>query len=170
MKEFDFKIGSIPGVFLVSTGISIITYITWRHIYSDTHFGSEYRAIRENPELAMVQGINPERIWLIIWGVSGSLACLAGSFICLWYKSTPLMGPWIMTPIFAASLLGGLDDHRGFFIGGLIVGLADIMLTTWGQEKLGTWFGDYRLFIAMTIMILVLYFKPQGLFGKIRSS
>ena len=71
-----------------------------------------------------------------------------------------------MTPIMAASLLGGLYNRRGYFIGGLIVGLADIMLTVWGQAVIGVWVGEYRPFVSMVILVLVLRFRPQGLLGR----
>ena len=165
LKEYDFYIGSVPGIFFVFTAIAFLTYILWSKIYSGNSFGSAYRATVENSELIMVQGVNPDKIWLLVWGFSGGLACLAGFLSPLWFKSTPVMGSWIMTPIIAASLLGGLDTRRGFFIGGLIVGVSDIMLTVWGQERIGVWFGDYRQLISMTILVLVLRFRPQGLLG-----
>ena len=165
LKEYDFYIGSVPGIFFVFTAIAFLTYILWSKIYSGNSFGSAYRATVENSELIMIQGVNPDKIWLLVWGFSGGLACLAGFLSPLWFKSTPVMGSWIMTPIIAASLLGGLDTRRGFFIGGLIVGVSDIMLTVWGQERIGVWFGDYRQLISMTILVLVLRFRPQGLLG-----
>ena len=165
MKGYDFFIGSVPGVFLVFSAIAFLTYILWSRIYSGYPYGSAYRATVENSELFMVQGLNPDRVWLLVWGFSGGLACLAGYLSPLWFKSTSLIGPWIMTPIMAASLLGGLYNRRGYFIGGLIVGLADIMLTVWGQEKLGVWV-EYRPFVSMVILVLVLRFRPQGLLGR----
>jgi len=166
LKEYDFFIGSVPGVFLVFSAIAFLTYILWSRIYSGNSFGSAYRATVENPELVMVQGLNPDRVWLLVWGFSGGLACLSGYLSPLWFKSTPLMGPYIMTTIIAASLLGGLYNRRGYFIGGLILGIADIMLTVWGQEKLGVWVGEYRPLVSMVILVLVLRFRPQGLLGR----
>ena len=166
LKEYDFFIGSVPGVFLVFSAITFLTYILWSRIYSGNSLGSAYRATVENPELVMVQGFNPDRVWLLVWGFSGGLACLAGYLIPLWFKSTPLIGPWMMTPIIAASLLGGLYNRRGYFIGGLIVGILDIMLTVWGQAVMGVWVGEYRPLVSMGILVLVLRFRPQGLLGR----
>lgn len=166
LKEKDFIIGNIPGVFLVSSITAALTYLLWRYTFSKTTFGYKYRVIKENSELSMIQGIDPERVWLLVWGLSGGLAAFSGALSCLWFKATPLMGPWIMTPIIAASLLGGLDNHRGFFIGGLIVGLAEIMLTSLGQAIVGVWVGEYRPLISISILVLVLMFRPQGIMGK----
>lgn len=165
LKEYDFTIGTVPGIFLVFTAITFLIHILWSRAYSRNQFGSAYRAVVENPELVMVQGLNPDRVWLLVWGFSGGLSCLAGYLSPLWFKSTPEIGPWIMTPIMAASLLGGLYNRRGYFIGGLIVGVLDIMLTVWGQLAIGVWFGDYRQLISMAILVLVLRFRPQGLLG-----
>ena len=166
LKAYEFHIGRVHGVFLVFTAITFLTYILWDRIFSGSPYGSMYRATLENPELVMVQGLNPDRIWLLVWGFSGGLACLAGYLLPLWFKSTPLIGPWMMTPIIAASLLGGLYNRRGYFIGGLIVGILDIMLTVWGQAAIGVWVGEYRPMVSMTILVLVLSFRPQGLLGR----
>ena len=100
-----------------------------------------------------------------MWGLSGSLACLAGAICPIWFSVSTVAGSMIITPVIAASILGGLRNHRGYFLGGLVVGVSEIMLSSFAVEKMGNWIGDYRPFIPMIILVLVLYFKPQGLLG-----
>ncbi len=170
LKMYDFSLFGTPGVFIISSVTAFLVYMIWRHIYRNTESGLNYRAILENPELAQIQGINIDRTWLFVWGFSGSLACLAGSLSPLWYSISTNSGTQIITAVIAASLLGGLKNSRGFFIGGLMVGVFEIMITWCGMENLGMWFGEYRPFIPMVIIVLVLGFRPQGLFGSINES
>ena len=164
LKKYDFKIGSAPGIFFVSGLIVFLVYLIWRHIYLETRLGISYRAILENPCLAQVQGVNIKRTWLWMWGLSGSLAFLGGAICPLWYSVTA--GAQIITPVIAASLLGGLKNPWGSFIGGLFVGVSEIMLITFAVEKLGNWVGEYRPLIPIFILVLVLCFKPEGLLGS----
>lgn len=66
LKQYDFYNGSIPGIFFVSSLAAFLAYIVWRHVYSQTNIGLKYRAILESPQLAVVQGINVEKNWLLI--------------------------------------------------------------------------------------------------------
>ena len=165
LRNEDFNIGSIPGVFFISSLTAFIVYFVWRYCYWNTQAGIVYRAILENPQLANVQGVNIERTWLRIWGLSGSLACLAGALTPIWYSFSTNFGTQIITPIITASILGGLKNPRGFFIGGLIVGVSEVMLTTMGQEVFGVWIGEYRPLIPIALLVLCLRFIPKGLLG-----
>jgi len=165
MKKYDFQIGSTPGVFIVSSLTAFTVYLAWRHFYQKTKIGTSYRAALDNPGLAQTQGINIESLWLRLWGLSGSLACLAGAICSIWYSVNTVSGTQIVTPVITASILGGLKNPKGFFLGGLIVGVSEIMLTSFAVEKLGNWIGEYRPFVPMIILVLVLLLKPEGILG-----
>ncbi len=164
LKEYDFHIGAIPGVFLVSSFMVFSLAVSIRYVRK-TSFGLSYRALLENYMLFQVQGLNPERLWAIQWGLAGGFAGLTGALMSLWFKTTPVMGSWIMTPILAASLVGGFDNLRGAFIGGLFVGFSDIVLTMLGQHVVGVWVGAYRPLLSMGFLVLFLLFRPQGILG-----
>lgn len=165
LKKFDFQIGSIHGVFLVSSFAVFSVYFIWRHLYIKTKMGISYRAILEDASLAQVQGINRDSLWLKLWGFSGSLACLAGAICPIWFSVSTIAGSLIITPVITASILGGLKNPRGCFIGGLVVGVSEIMFTELIMEHFGVRMGEYRPFIPMIILVLVLFFKPEGLLG-----
>jgi branched-chain amino acid transport system permease protein len=165
LKEWDFKVGEISGIFFVSIGISIATVLMLHYLLTRTKTGIAMRATAEDPELASVLGININNVQLFSWFLTGGLACLAGSMIPLWFMSNPGTGSGIITSIMAGSLLGGFDSVYGAVIGGFTIGMAEIMLTYLGQLLIGTWFGEYRPLIPMVFLIIVLLIEPRGIQG-----
>ncbi len=165
LKMYDYSLWGIPGVFLTSSIVCFVVYFSLRHYFRYTRVGIGHRAILENPELAQIQGIDIQRTWLLVWGLSGSLACLVGAFIPLWFSFSVTSGTQLITAIIAASLLGGIRSPRGFFLGGLITGVLEIIITKVGMARFGLWLGDYRPIIPMIILVLVLFFKPEGILG-----
>jgi branched-chain amino acid transport system permease protein len=165
LKQYDFSIGEINGIFPIASIIAVSSYLILRHISKNTRFGYSIRSVWENSELAQSQGVNPTKEGLIIWVLAGGYAGLAGGIMTMWFHITPISGSWIMTAVFASALLGGIDNLGGAFIGGLLVGLGEIMLVTWGQYSIGVWVGEYRPLISLLTIVFVLSFAPNGLFG-----
>jgi len=79
--------------------------------------------------------------------------------------ATTTSGSAIITSIMAGSLLGGFDSVYGAVVGGFLVGISEVMLTTWGQQLLGAWVGEYRPLIPMIFLVTVLLIEPDGLQG-----
>ena len=105
-------------------------------------------------------GINVRRVITVTFFISGVYAAIAGFLISGYYlMAYPSMGVVVGNKAFAAAVLGGIGNLPGSVIGGLIVGLAETYVTA----LLG---GGYRDAIAFVILILVLIFRPNGLFGK----
>jgi branched-chain amino acid transport system permease protein len=165
LKEEDFHIGDIAGIFFVSLIISVIVVIMLHYMLTRTRMGIAMRATAEDTELASVLGININSVQLFSWFLTGGLACLAGALIPFWFQSSPTTGSGIITSIMAGSLLGGLDSVYGAIIGGFVIGMSEIMLTLTGQMVLGNWFGEYRPLIPMFFLIAVLLIEPRGLQG-----
>ncbi|MCW4051565.1 MAG: branched-chain amino acid ABC transporter permease [Candidatus Bathyarchaeota archaeon] len=165
LKQNDFKIGDFPGIFVVSLSLTIVSVISLHYMLTKTNIGVAMRATAEDPELASVLGININQIQLFSWFLTGGLACLAGAMIPLWFMSTPQSGAMIITSIMAGSLLGGFDSIYGAVVGGALVGLSEIMLTTWGQAIIGVWVGEYRPLVPMIFLVAVLLVEPDGLHG-----
>lgn len=166
LKQYDFRVGFIPGVFLVSTAITLSLFLFIRLRLDGTRHGVALRALNENPELAQIQGVDPHRTNTLAWLTAGGLAGLAGATGSLWFKSTVAMGPWMMAPIMAASLLGGLGSLTGAVFGGVVLGVIEMIGTTTGQEVLGVWFGEYRQLIPILSIALTCLLRPDGLKGK----
>lgn len=165
LKENDFKIGGFPGIFVVSLTLTISMVLLLHYMLTRTRVGVAMRATAEDPELASVLGINIHQIQVFSWFLTGGLACLAGAMIPMWFQSTPQSGAMIITSIMAGSLLGGFNSIYGSVIGGAIVGMSEILLTTWGQALIGVWVGEYRPLIPMIFLVSVLLIEPDGLQG-----
>lgn len=165
LKESDFKLAGFPGIFVVSLTITIGSVLALHYMLTRTKIGVAMRATAEDPELAQVLGINTDQIQLFSWFLTGGLACLAGAMIPLWFQSTPTSGAMIITSIMAGSLLGGFESIYGSVIGGAVVGISEIMLTTWGQAVIAPWIGEYRPIIPMAFLVAVLLIEPKGLQG-----
>jgi branched-chain amino acid transport system permease protein len=165
LKEFDFKIGDFPGIFIVSMGLTIVSVVLIHYMLTRTKIGVAMRATAEDTELASVLGININQIQIFSWFLTGGMACLAGAMIPLWFQGTTTSGSAIITSIMAGSLLGGFESVYGAVIGGFLVGLSEVMLTTWGQQLIGVWVGEYRPLIPMIFLVSVLLIEPEGLQG-----
>ncbi len=143
-------------IFVVSLVLLLIlTLIIYR-----TKVGLAMRGIEQNSKAASLMGINVEFIISFTFFLSGLSACVGAVLISSYYQIVyPTMGVIIGMKAFAASVLGGIGVLYGSIIGGLVVGLAENIATV----VLGS---EYRDAVAFIILILVLVFKPSGLFGK----
>ena len=165
LKEEDFRFMEFPGIFIVSLSLTVFLILTLHYMLTRTKIGVAMRATAEDTELASVLGININQVQLFSWFLTGGLACLAGSMIPMWFQSGPNSGGMMITSIMAGSLLGGFDNIYGAVFGGVIVGMSEILLTTWGQSLLGAWVGEYRPLIPMIFLIAILLIEPRGMQG-----
>jgi branched-chain amino acid transport system permease protein len=165
LKTRDFSFGGFPGIFIVSITLTILSVLALHYMLTRTKIGVAMRATAEDPELSSVLGININQIQIFSWFLTGGLACLAGAMIPMWFMSTPTSGAMIITSIMAGSLLGGFESMYGAVIGGMTVGMSEILLTLWGQETLGVWVGEWRPIIPMAFLVAVLLIEPEGLQG-----
>lgn len=167
LKEYDFRLGMIRGVFLVSTLIVFSLFILTRLLYN-TRIGLIVRSLFENKTLAEIQGINISNVYSFLWFVSGGLAGLAGSLSPFILITSPREGFLFQNSIMASSILGGFGNVIGGFFGATVVGFTEIMVTIIGQHVFGAWFGEYRFFISIIIIALLLRYYPSGL--KVRQN
>jgi branched-chain amino acid transport system permease protein len=123
-----------------------------------SRLGMSMRAMAESPALARVCGVKIETVVRWTWVVSGMLAAIAGIFMGLTVQLRPEMGFNLLLAILTAAILGGSGSLFGAVLGGLIVGLA---------ENLSVLIipASFKSAVPFMILILVLYFRPQGLLG-----
>jgi len=165
LRYADFKIGRIPGVLIVSTIMIVSLIVTLHLVLTRTKFGIAMRATVENAALSSMLGINTEFVNTVSWAITGGLAGLAGSLFPLWFQSDPTTGGLLMTSVFAASVLGGIQSVYGAMIGGYIVGLGEVLGTSALSRILGPWVAAYRTLIPLTILSVVLLIAPRGILG-----
>lgn len=127
-------------------------------LFTRTMLGKSLRAVADNMELAVIMGINMKRVSLTVWSLASVFAGVGGILLALDTSLEPLMGLTNMIKAFAATLLGGAGNVWGALLGGLFIGIA---------ENVGVAFVSpgYKDFISFAIIILVLLFRPKGLFG-----
>ena len=128
-----------------------------------TKLGKAMRAVRDSEELSSVSGINSDNIILITWISSSMLAGLAGVFQAIINDVRWNMGFLILLLIFAGTVLGGIGTSFGAMVGGLIIGILV-------QVSVGLPFmeghTEAKNAVALGIMIVILLFRPQGIFGQ----
>lgn len=163
LRENDFQLFDMPGIFTVSVLICVVTVILLHYMLTRTKTGIAMRATAEDPELSSTLGININRIQLYSWFLTGGLAALAGAMIPMWFSSSPQTGSAMITSIMAASLIGGFTNVYGAIIGGIAIGFSEILLTFWLQQTIGMWVGEYRPLIPMLFLVAVLMIEPAGL-------
>lgn len=126
---------------------------------SKAKMGKALRALADNPNLARVAGINTERMIVWAWGIAGTLIAVAGILYGIEAQLRPEMGWIFLLPLFAAIILGGKGSIAGALAGGLVLGIAQQVSTAWLLPT-------YKPAVAFIIMILVLLFRPKGIFGR----
>jgi branched-chain amino acid transport system permease protein len=124
-----------------------------------TKMGKALRALSDNPSLALISGINTEKMIVWAWAIAGFLIAVAGILFGIQTQLRPEMGWLFLLALFAAIILGGQGSITGALAGGLVMGVAQQMSTAWLLPT-------YKPAVAFMIMILVLLFRPQGIFGR----
>lgn len=142
---------------VIVVGLAIAAIVALHLILQNTKIGKAMRAVADNIELARVSGINVERIVLWTWVITGTLTALAGGMYGLIAVVRPNMGWFLILPMFASVILGGIGNPYGAVAGAFIIGIAqELSVPLLGSE--------YKLGVALAIMILILLIRPQGLF------
>jgi branched-chain amino acid transport system permease protein/neutral amino acid transport system permease protein len=121
--------------------------------------GKAMRATANNPDLAQVRGINTERVIAWTWIIGGALAAAGGVMYALASQLRPEMGFFLLLPIFAAAILGGVGSPIGALVGAVIIGIAEQLSSAFLNPAYGP-------AVAFVLMIVVLIMRPQGLFGE----
>ena len=144
---------------------SAVTLMVGLHLLLQyTKLGKAMRAMADNRDLAMITGIPTERVILATWVIGAGLTGMAGYLIVLEQETLNFNTGWfLLLLIFAAVILGGIGSIYGSIAGGLIIGLADNMMLVWIS-------GDLTRVAAFLLMILILIYRPQGLFGGVETA
>lgn len=188
IKARDFKnaTGLSEGLaFKTSQGITIVTAIVvvallfW--FLNKTRTGKSMRAYSDNEDLALLSGINPERVVIITWIIVAALATTAGVLYGLDKGFKPFTYFQLLLPIFASAIVGGLGNPLGAIAGGFVIAFSEVTITYAFKKVLGYMMPeglepsslvqllstDYKFAVSFTILIIVLLFRPTGLFkGK----
>ena len=137
---------------------AIILMFLLHYILSRTMIGKAMRALSDNIDLARISGIDVDRTILWMWVIGLGLAASGGVLYGLVTAIRPSMGWFLLLPMFAAIILGGIGNPYGTMAGGMIIGLSQELSTA----VLPT---EYKFAVSFVVMTVVLLIKPEGLFG-----
>jgi branched-chain amino acid transport system permease protein len=147
------------GIILVSlAALGIITLL-----FQKTKLGLAMRAAALYPDESRVLGIRVSRMLALGWGLAAVMGAISGIMVAPVVFLDPNMMQGIIVYAFAAAVLGGIESPLGAVIGGLVLGVVLNLLGTY-VEAIGT---DLRLGVAFAIIVVVLLFRPAGLFGRV---
>ncbi|SMP31656.1 branched-chain amino acid ABC transporter permease [Shimia sagamensis] len=186
VREFKALTGLKEGLAIKTTqGITVVVAIIcvallfW--FLNRTRTGKSMRAYSDNEDLALLSGINPERVVMYTWLIVAALATTAGVLYGLDKSFKPFVYFQLLLPIFASAIVGGLGSPLGAIAGGFVIAFSEVTITyAWKKvlkyampeslepsslvQLLST---DYKFAVSFVILIVVLLFKPTGLFkGK----
>lgn len=151
---------TIPTIYLIAFGISAAVFVAVHLVVTRTAFGRRLRAGSEDPQAAVVLGVNTGRLHATTYALGGAVAGLGGGLVGMTFSFTPTSGSQYLLTGFAVVVLGGLGSVVGTAVGGILLGAAE----AWGALL----FGDgYRLFVGLVAFLVVLAIRPQGLFGRV---
>jgi branched-chain amino acid transport system permease protein len=163
----------------VITAVVVVALLFW--FLQKTRTGKSMRAFSDNEDLALLSGINPDRVVAVTWIIAAGLATIAGVLYGLDKSFKPFTYFQLLLPIFAAAIVGGLGSPLGAIAGGFVIAFSEVMVTN-AWKKIATYLlpdnmapegllqlvsTDYKFAVSFTILIIVLLFMPTGLFkGK----
>ena len=150
---------NIPVVYLVDFIGSLLTIFLLSRFFNRTYLGKAIRAASDDEGAAQLMGINTKRIYAWAMAIAGGTAAIAGVLVGMTFTFYPHTGPDYLIIAFGVVIVGGLGSLMGTFMGGLILGLAQIL----GAHFLGP---GFQLLSGYIILLIVLAFKPTGLFAK----
>ncbi len=164
-QSYDLPVGDaltfwglrIPQNQLLVVGLAAIAILALHYLLQYTKVGKAMRAVADDIDLARVSGIDVERVVLWTWIIAGTLTALGGCMYGLTTGLRPNMGWFLILPMFASVTLGGIGNPYGAIAAALIIGISQEMSTPW----LGS---QYKLAVALSLMIVVLLIRPKGLF------
>ena len=186
VRDFKAMTGLQEGLALKSTQaltVVVAVIVVWALFWflNRTRSGKAMRAYSDNEDLALLSGINPERVVMITWPLVATLATIAGTLYGLDKTFKPFTYFQLLLPVFASAIVGGLGSPVGAIAGGFVIAFSEVGITyawkkvaeyllpeAWEPDSLLQLLGtDYKFAVSFVILVIVLLIRPTGLFkGK----
>ena len=160
--------------------IIVVSILFW--FLNKTKTGKSMRAYSDNEDLALLSGIDPKKVVMTTWVIAAILATVGGALYGLDKSFKPFTYFNNMLPIFAAAIVGGIGNPFGAFLGGYVIAFSEILLT-YAYKKFFVYLlpeslepdgllqllsTDYKFAVSFSILVVVLLFRPSGIFkGKV---
>ena len=161
----------------ITVVVALIAMVALFWFLNRTRTGKSMRAFSDNEDLALLSGINPERVVMITWLIVAALATTAGTLYGLDKAFKPFTYFQLLLPIFAAAIVGGLCNPVGAILGGFLIAFSEVGVT-YAFRKVVGYLGpegwepagmmqllstDYKFAVSFTILLIVLLFRPTGI-------
>ena len=164
-------------VISLTAAVACVVLLFW--FLNKTRTGKSMRAYSDNEDLALLSGVNPDRVVAVAWILAGGLAALAGTLYGLDKVYKPFTYLQLLLPIFAAAIVGGIGNPVGAIVGGFVIAFSEVMVTyaykkffgyllapEWAPEGLAQLIGtDYKFAVSFMILVVVLLVRPTGIFA-----
>lgn len=165
--------------------LTLICVVGLHLFLNRTRLGKAMRAMSDNPDLARASGINTNHIVAVTWVIAGGLAAIAGTLLALDVTFKPDLSFFLLLPIFAAAIVGGVGHPYGAIAGGFVVGFAETLAVfNWAvllrpiQHLFPEWLEvprnlafvgtEYKIVVPFFILVAILVWRPTGIFkGKV---
>ncbi|MEX0347749.1 MAG: branched-chain amino acid ABC transporter permease [Rhizobiaceae bacterium] len=156
--------------------IALVAVLFW--FLQKTKTGKSMRAYSDNENLALLSGVDPDKVVRVTWIIAAGLATIAGTLYGLDKSFKPFTYFQLLLPMFAAAIVGGLGKPFGAIAGGFIIAFSEVMITyaykkfliylvpeSWKPEGLVQLLStDYKFAVSFVILVIVLLFRPTGIF------
>ena len=166
----------------LTLGVAVIAVGALFWFLQRTRAGKAMRAYSDNEDLALLSGVDPDRVVFYAWLIAATLATIAGTLYGLDKSFKPFTYFQLLLPIFAAAIVGGIGQPLGAIVGGFIVAFSEVTITyayrkfllyllpqDWVPDGLVQFLStDYKFAISFVILVVVLLVRPTGVFrGKV---
>jgi len=149
---------SVSSIHIIILAIALIFIGSFIIFFNKTLLGTQMRAVSNDPEVAHMVGINVNKVFIISWGIATLSAAIGGVFLSA-LETVNVNLADVGMKAFPVVILGGMESIPGSIIGGLILGVTEVLAAYF--------FGsEYRQAIVFSILILILMVRPYGLFGE----
>lgn len=147
---------------IIGAAVAVALFAATAFMFMYTQTGRALRAISDDHEAALSIGVSIKKLWVFVWGAAGTIALVAG---LIWGTRVSVQTALALLAFraFAVVILGGLDSIGGAIVGGLLVGVAENIVSGYVDPLIG---GGTKEFFPYFLMLLVLWVKPYGLFGR----
>ncbi|WP_396440266.1 branched-chain amino acid ABC transporter permease [Limnohabitans sp.] len=138
-------------------GVSVVIMVAFDHVMRKSMMGKAMRAVAQNQSVASLMGINVSMVMVGAFVISSAMAGLSGFLLAPIAQASLFMGLAVGLKGFSAAMVGGLSNARGCVMGGFILGVLESFVNLWSAQ--------WREVAVFGLVILVLAFRPNGLFG-----
>jgi branched-chain amino acid transport system permease protein len=182
-RDFKEATGLNEGIALkLSQALTVVTAVivvaALFRFLQKSRTGKAMRAYSDNEDLALLSGVNPERVVFFAWVIAAALAAIAGTLYGLDKSFKPFTYFSLLLPIFAAAIVGGIGHPLGAIVGGFVIAFSEVTVTyaykkflryllpeSWEPESLVQLLStDYKHAVSFVILVVVLLVRPTGIF------